>query len=139
MKVMVLVHPGNPTDYEQGAMPEPELLAAMGKFNEALVEAGVMIGGEGLKPTTHGARIAFSAKGEKQFSEGPFTEITEIVGGFWMWHVNSMAEAIEWANRAPMENGATLELRPVFEPEDFGPDVAEKERALMDKLEQQQR
>lgn len=139
MKFMVIVRPGNPEGYEQGAMPSQELLSAMGKFNEELVNAGVMLGGEGLMPTGAGAKLEYNEQGVSNFTEGPFTESTEIIGGFWMWNVESRDEAIEWARRAPMESGATLELRQVFELEDFGEENAKHERELMERMAENQR
>ena len=138
MKFLVLVHPGDPQGYEKGAMPDPKLLEEMGKYNEGLVDAGILIGGEGLQPTSKGAMLNFPEKGKHVLIDGPFTETTEIIGGFWIWQVRSKEEALEWAKRAPMEKGATLEIRQAFEPEDFGPEVAKQERDLLDKIESQQ-
>src|SRR5262245_1007523 len=125
MRFMVLVHPGNKKGYEAGQMPDAQLLANMGKFNEELVKAGVMLSGEGRQPSSKGARVHFPGKGKKTVTDGPFTETRELIGGFWMWRVKSREEALEWAQRAPMEDGATLELRQVFESSDFGPEVEE--------------
>jgi hypothetical protein len=116
-------------------MPSQELLAAMGKYNEELVKAGIMLAGEGLHPSSRGARVKFS--GEKRtVVDGPFTEAKELIAGFWLWQVRSMDEAIEWAKRCPNPTGAEseLELRPVFEAEDFGaeftPELREQEERL---------
>jgi hypothetical protein len=136
---MVLVYPGNIKGYEAGQMPDPELLEKMGKFNEELVEAGVMLSGEGLHPSSKGARVHFSGHGKKSVTDGPFAETKELIGGFWIWQVKSKEEALEWAKRAPMEEGATLELRQLFEPSDFGPEVEAQEKKLLEKMEKQQR
>ena len=130
MKVMVFVK-GN-EDYEQGAMPETDELAEMGKFNEELVKAGVMLAGEGLHPSSKGVRVSFD--GEKPaVTDGPFAEAKELVAGFWIWQVKSMDEAVEWIKRAPFREGE-VELRPVFEAEDFGdeftPELREQEERL---------
>ena len=139
MRFMVLVYPGNKKGYEAGQMPDQQLLENMGKFNEELVEAGVMLSGEGLHPSSKGARVHFSGKGKKSVTSGPFAEARELIGGFWIWQVKSKEEAVEWAKRAPMEDGATLELRQVFEPSDFGPEVEKRETKLLKKLEKQRR
>src|SRR5687767_1076789 len=138
MRVMVLVHPGNKKGYEAGQMPDQELLANMGKFNEELVKAGVLLSGEGLHPSSKGARVHFPGSVKKSVTRGPFEEARELIGGFWIWKVNSIEEALEWAKRAPMEDGATLELRQVFESSDFGPEVEERERKLLEQVERQQ-
>src|SRR5690348_12057923 len=119
MRVMVLIKANR--DTEAGVMPSEELLTAMGRFNEELVNAGVMLAGEGLKPTSKGARIKFSGS-KRAVTDGPFTETKELICGYWLWKVNSMAEAIEWAKRCPNPTGdeAEMELRPLFEMEDFG-------------------
>ncbi len=139
MKFMVIVHPGDRKEYEEGAMPASALVEKMMKFNEALVDAGVMQAGEGLHPTTRGARVFFSDHGAPEVARGPWPESNELVGGFWMWDVSSRDEAIDWAKRAPMEDGAILELREVAEPEVFGEDIAVRERTLMEKVKKQQR
>ncbi len=138
MRFMILVHPGDPAGYEKGAMPGEKLLEEMGKFNEELVNAGVMLGGEGLHPTSKSTRIHFPKEGKNIVTDGPFTEATELVGGFWIWQVNSREEAVEWAKRAPMEKGATLEIRQLFEPADFSQEVEKKEKDLLKKIESQQ-
>jgi hypothetical protein len=138
MRFMVLVYPGNKQGYEAGQMPAQEVLANMGKFNAELVEAGVLLSGEGLQPSSKGARVHFAGNGQKSVTDGPFPEARELIGGFWIWQVTSKEEALEWAKRAPMEEGATLELRQVFEPSDFGPEVEDHDRKLRAKLEQQQ-
>lgn len=117
MRVMVIVKANH--DSEAGVMPSGELLAEMGKFNEELVKAGVMLAGEGLHPSSRGVRVRFGAGGATVI-DGPFTESKELIAGFWLWQVKSMAEAIEWLRRSPFRNGTEeLEIRRVFEAEDF--------------------
>lgn len=135
MRVMVFVKAS--AESEAGVLPSTEGLTAMGKFNEKLVEAGVMLMAEGLHPTSKGARVRF--EGDKRtVIDGPFAESKELVCGFWLWQVRSMDEAIEWIKRAPFDGGAEIELRPVFELEDFGeaatPEVREHETRLRDKI-----
>jgi hypothetical protein len=139
MRFMVLVYPGNPEGYEAGQMPNAELLANMGRFNEELVKAGVLLSGEGLQPSSKGIQVHFPVQGQTRVTEGPFPEPRQRIGGFWIWQVQSKEEALEWAKRAPMEDGATLELRQLFEPSDFGPDVEQQEKALLDKIESQRK
>jgi hypothetical protein len=133
MRVMVLVKAT--TDSEAGVMPSQELLTEMGKFNEELVKAGVMLAGEGLHPSSKGARVNFAGD-KRTVTDGPFAETKELVAGYWLWQVRSMDEAIEWAKRCPnpMEEGGVLEIRPVFESEDFGeeftPELREQEERL---------
>ena len=114
---------------EGGALPDAKLLADMGKFNEELVKAGVMLAGEGLQPSSKGARVKFS-KGKKTVIDGPFAETKELVAGFWLWQVRSKEEAIEWLKRAPFED-TEVEIRQVFENDDFGeaftPELREQE------------
>ena len=137
MKVMVLVKAT--ADSEAGVMPSPELLEAMGKFNEELVDAGVMLAGEGLKPTSQAVRIGFDGP-SRRVIDGPFAETRELVAGFWLWQVRSLDEAIEWAKRCPnpMPGPSELEIRPIFEAEDFGaeftPELREQERRLRDRI-----
>jgi hypothetical protein len=119
-------------DSESGVMPRKELLAAMGKFNEDLVKAGVMLAGEGLKPSSKGKRVRFSGT-KRSVVDGPFTETKELIAGFWLWQVRSMEEAVEWVKRCPnpFEGESEIEIRQVFEPEDFGaeftPELREQE------------
>jgi hypothetical protein len=131
MRVMVLVKAN--ADSEAGVMPREADLAAMGKFNEELVRAGVMLAGEGLHPTSRAARVRFSG-GQRTVIDGPFAETKELVAGFWLWQVKSLDEAIEWLKRAPFDDGAEVEIRPVFEAEDFGaeltPELREQEERL---------
>ncbi len=115
MRVMVFVK-ANP-ESEGGAMPGEEILREMGKYNEELVNAGVMLAGEGLQPSSKGKRVRFEGK-KRTVIDGPFTEAKELVAGFWMWQVKDMDEAVEWIKRSPFQEGE-LELRPVFETEDF--------------------
>src|SRR3984893_127479 len=119
MKVMVLVKAT--ADSEAGIMPTAELLAAMGNFNESLVKAGILLAGEGLKPSRHGKRVRFSGKAST-VTDGPFAETKELVAGFWIWQVRSIEEALEWVKRCPnpMLTDSDIEIRPVFGPEDFG-------------------
>src|SRR5581483_6073161 len=107
-------------DSEAGVMPTAELLAAMGQFNETLVKAGVMLAGEGLKPSSEGKRVAFSGT-RRAVIDGPFAETKELVAGFWLWQVRSIEEAVEWVKRCPnpMLSDSDIEIRPVFAPEDF--------------------
>jgi hypothetical protein len=122
-------------DTEAGVMPSEQLLTAMGNFNEELVKAGVMLAGEGLQPTSKGARVTFSGE-KRSVSEGPFTQSKDLICGFWLWQVNSMKEAIEWVKRCPNPTGdeAEIEIRPLFEAEDFGdeftPELREQEQRL---------
>jgi hypothetical protein len=114
-------------------MPSRELLTAMGKFNEELVKAGVMLAGEGLHPSSKGKRVRFSG-GKQTVIDGPFTESKELIAGFWLWQVRSMEEAVEWLKRSPFDGGAELEIRQVFEADDFGdqltPELREQEQRL---------
>ena len=131
MRVMVLVKAN--ADSEAGVMPSRELLEAMGKFNEELVKAGVMLEGEGLHPTSKAVRVQFDGR-QRRVIDGPFTETKELVAGYWLWQVKSMDEAVEWLKRAPFDGGETVEIRPVFEAEDFGeeftPELREQEARL---------
>src|SRR5947209_13967678 len=118
MRFMILVKANK--DSEAGVLPDGKILTEMGKFNEELVKAGVMLVGEGLQPSSKGARVKFS-KGKRTVIDGPFTETKELVAGFWLWQVRSKDEAIEWLKRAPFED-AEVEIRQIFEAEDFGPE-----------------
>jgi hypothetical protein len=133
MRVMVLVKATK--ESEAGQMPSQELLTEMGKFNEELVKAGVMLAGEGLHPSSKGVRVRFSGD-KRTITDGPFTETKELVAGYWLWQVRSMDEAIEWAKRCPnpMEQGGVLEIRPVFEAEDFGDEFTPELREQEDRL-----
>lgn len=120
MRFMVMVKADK--NSEAGVLPSTELLTAMGKYNEELVKAGVMLAGEGLHPSSKGARVRF-ADGKRTVIDGPFAEAKELVAGFWLWQVKSKEEAIEWVKRCPfsLDSGAEIEIRQVFEAEDFGP------------------
>lgn len=138
MRVIVMIRANK--DTEAGVMPSEELLTAMGKYNEELVKAGVMLAGEGLHPSSKGARVK-SSKGKLTVTDGPFTETKELICGFWIWQVKSMEEAIEWAKRMPNPHNedGEVEIRPVFEAEDFGeeftPELREQEDRLRRELE----
>ena len=138
MRVMVIVKAS--PESEAGVMPSTEQLTAMGRFNEELMKAGVLLAGEGLHPSARGKRVRF-AGGERTVIDGPFTESAELVAGFWIWQVRSMDEAVEWARRCPdpMPGGGELELRPVFEADDFGaeltPELREQEERLRSAVE----
>jgi hypothetical protein len=137
MRVMVMVKATE--DSEKGVMPGPELFEAMGKFNEELVKAGVMLTGDGLKPSSQGKRIAFDGP-KRTVIDGPFAETRELVAGFWVWEVKDMAEAIEWARRCPnpMPGPSELEIRPFYEMADFAevvtPEIVERDGRLRDQL-----
>jgi hypothetical protein len=128
-------------DSEAGVMPSEELLTAMGKFNEELSDAGVMLAGEGLHPSSKGVRVRFSGK-DRTVIDGPFAETKELVAGFWLWKVKSMDDAIAWLKRSPFQD-TEVEIRPVFEAEDFGaeltPELREQEERLRHLAEQRQR
>jgi hypothetical protein len=136
MRVMVMVKAT--ADSEAGAMPSEELLTAMGAFNEELVKAGVMLAGEGLHPSAKGKRVRFSGR-QRTVIDGPFAETKELVAGFWLWQVKSMEEAIEWVRRCPnpMPTESEIEIRPVFEAEDFGAELTPELRAQEDRLRAQ--
>ena len=140
MRCMVIVKAT--AESEAGVMPSQELLAAMGKFNEELVKAGVMLAGEGLTPSARGARVTFSGK-QRHVVDGPFAETKELVAGFWLWQVKSLDEAIAWVRRCPnpMEGESVIEIRPVFEADDFGeaftPELREQEARLRAQLERE--
>jgi hypothetical protein len=142
MRVMVIVK--STKDSEAGKMPDQKLLTDMGKFNEELAKAGVMLAGEGLQPTSKGARVRFSGS-QRTVINGPFSEGKDLVAGFWLWQVRSMEEAIEWAKRCPNPHhteDTELEIRPLFEVEDFGdaatPEIREQEKRLREQMAQQQ-
>jgi hypothetical protein len=137
MRVMVLVKAT--ADSEAGLMPTAEMFAAMGRFNEELVEAGIMQAGEGLKPSAEGKRVAFDGA-SRTVIDGPFPATSELVAGFWLWQVKDMAEAVAWVKRCPnpMPDPSEIEIRPLYEAADFGdaftPELAEQEDRLRDKL-----
>jgi hypothetical protein len=138
MKVMVLVKATK--DSEAGRMPSQQLLAEMGKFNEQLAEAGVLLAGEGLTPSSSGARVTFSGQ-DRMVTDGPFAETKELVAGFWLWEVASLQEAIDWVKRCPNphDSEGIIEIRPLFTPEDFGeafsPELRQREEKLRAELE----
>ncbi|HET7754504.1 MAG TPA: YciI family protein [Anaeromyxobacteraceae bacterium] len=131
MRVMVIVKASR--ESEAGEMPSEKVLADMGNFNEQLVKAGVMLAGEGLHPTSRGKRVRFSGR-ERAIIDGPFAETKELIAGFWLWQVKSMDEAVEWLKRAPFDGGTEVEIRPVFEAEDFGKELTPELRAQEDRL-----
>jgi len=139
MRVMVIVKATE--DSEAGVMPSEELFAAMGKFNEELVDAGVMLAGEGLHPSSKGVRVRFSGE-DRSVVDGPFVETKELIAGFWLWRVGSMEEAIDWVKRCPnpMPGDSEIEIRPVFEADDFGeeftPELREQEERLRERIEE---
>ena len=143
MRVMVIVKATK--NSEAGVLPSEKLLAAMGKFNEELVKAGIMLAGEGLHPSSRGKRVRF-AGGAKTVVDGPFADTKELVAGFWIWQVKSIDEALEWVRRCPDPmpgEEAVLEIRPVFEAEDFGaeltPELRAQEERLRAEIEQQRK
>jgi hypothetical protein len=142
MRVMVIVKANE--DSEAGVMPSEQLLKEMGDYNEQLVKAGIMLAGEGLHPTSKGVRIAFSGN-KRTVIDGPFAETKELIAGYWLWQVKSMQEAIEWAKRCPNPTGeeSVLEIRPLFEMEDFGeqftPELRDQEERVRAQAEQLQK
>ena len=142
MKVMVIVKATK--NSEAGVMPSEKLLTEMGNYNEELVKAGIMLAGEGLQPSSKGKRIKFSGR-QRSVLDGPFTETKELIAGYWVWKVRSMEEAVEWARRCPDPmpgEEAELEIRPLFEAEDFGkeftPELRAQEERLRQEVERQQ-
>ena len=137
MRVMVIVKATK--DSEAGALPSKELLSAMGKYNEELVKAGIMLAGDGLKPSSKGKRVRFSGD-KRSVIDGPFAETKELIAGYWMWQVRSMEEAVEWLKRCPNPHceDSEVEIRPVFEACDFGenftPELQEQERRLAEQI-----
>ena len=134
MRFMVLV-PGSP-ESEAGEMPSTELLGEMTKYNEELVKSGVMLAGEGLHPTSRGAKVRFNG-GERTVIDGPFTEAKELVAGYWVWECSSREEAIEWLKRAPFGGGVEIELREIFEAGDFGEQLTPELREANERLREQ--
>lgn len=136
MRVMVIVKANDQS--EAGVMPSEKLLTDMGNFNEELVKAGIMLAGEGLYPSAKGKRVKFSG-GKRIVTDGPFAETKDLVGGYWIWKVNSIDEAVEWAKRIPYEaegtwSEAEVEIRPIFETEDFGAELTPELRAQEERL-----
>jgi hypothetical protein len=131
MKVMVLVKADK--NSEAGVMPDEKLLRDMGNFNEQLSKAGVMLAGEGIQPSSKGKRVRFDGAARKVI-DGPFAETKELVAGFWIWQVKSMDEAVEWLKKAPFDGGTEVEIRPVFEADDFGEAFTPELRAQEDRI-----
>jgi hypothetical protein len=131
MKVMVIVKANEQS--EAGVMPKTDLLGKMTKFNEQLVEAGVMLAGEGLQPSSKGKRVKFSGEG-RTVVDGPFAETKELVAGFWIWNVKSIDEAVEWLKRAPFDQGEVVEIRPFHTLEDFGASLTPELKAENERL-----
>jgi len=140
MRVMVIVKANE--DSEAGVMPSEQILTDMGKYNEELVKAGVMLAGEGLHPSSKGKRVKFNGS-NRLVTDGPFAETRELIAGFWLWQVKSMEEAIEWVKRIPNPQGehSVVEIRPVFEADDFGealtPELREREQQMEEQLRAQ--
>lgn len=129
MRCMVIVKASK--ESEAGVLPTTELLTKMGKYNDELAKSGIMLAADGLQPSSKGKRVKFS--GEKRtVIDGPFTESKELIAGFWLWQVRSMDEAVEWLKRAPFDGGTEIEIRPVFEAEDFGPALTPELRERRD-------
>ena len=135
MRVMVVVKASK--ESEAGVLPDREILTKMGKFNEQLVKAGVMLAGDGLQPSAKGKRVRFSGD-KRTVIDGPFTETKELIAGYWIWQVRSMDEAVEWLKRAPFDGGNEVEIRQVFEAADFGenltPELKERDQRLREQL-----
>ena len=131
MRVMVIVKASK--ESEAGQMPSEQLLRDMGNFNEQLVNAGIMLAGDGLHPTSKGKRVKFSGA-NRTVIDGPFAETKELIAGYWIWRVTSMDEAVSWLKRAPFDGGTEIEIRPIFEAEDFGKEFTPELRAQEDRL-----
>ena len=134
MRVMVIVKASG--ESEAGQMPGEQILRDMGNYNEQLVNAGIMLAGEGLHPTSKGKRVRFSGA-NRTVIDGPFAETKELIAGYWIWQVKSMDEAVEWLKRAPFDGGTEIELRPIFEAEDFGKEFTPELRAQEERLREQ--
>ena len=136
MRVMVIVKANK--ESEAGVLPSKEILTAMGKYNEELVKAGIMLAGEGLHPSSKGVRVKFDGK-KRTLTDGPFAETRELIAGFWMWKVKSMEDAIEWLKRAPFDGGTEIEVRRVFETEEFGenftPELQQQQERILAQTE----
>ncbi|MBR7985888.1 YciI family protein [Burkholderia cenocepacia] len=141
MRVMVIVKAT--ADSESGQMPDTELMAEMGRFNKELVKAGILLAADGLRPSSHGKRVHFSGK-NRSVIDGPFAETKELVAGYWLWQVKSMEEAVEWVKRCPnpMPGDSDIEIRPLFEMEDFGdaftPELQEQEARMRAEVDARQ-
>jgi hypothetical protein len=135
MRVMVIIKAN--ADSEAGVMPSEKILADMGKFNDELVNAGIMLEGEGLHPTSKAKRVKFS-KGKRLVTDGPFTETRELIAGYWIWKVKSMDEAVEWVKRIPFDDEVMsdeeIDIRPIFEADDFGPELTPELRKLEERI-----
>src|SRR5688500_17932225 len=131
MRVMVIVKASK--ESEAGQMPSEQILRDMGNFNEELVKAGIMLAGEGLHPTSKGKRVKFSGT-NRTVIDGPFAETKELIAGYWIWQVKSMDEAVNWLKRAPFDGGTEVEIRPIFEAEDFGKEFTPELRAQEERL-----
>ena len=140
MRFMVIVKAN--AESEAGVLPDPQILEAMGKFNAELMNAGVMLAGEGLHPSSKGKRVRFSGK-DRKVIDGPFAETKELVAGYWPWQVKSMEDAVAWLKRAPFDGGEEVEIRPLFEAEDFGkeltPELRDQEERLRAEIEKKKR
>jgi hypothetical protein len=134
MRVMVIVKADK--DSEAGILPNKDIFEKMGKYNEELVKAGVMLAGEGLQASSKGKRVKFSGD-KRTVTDGPFAETKELIAGFWLWQVRSMDEAVEWLKRAPFDGGTEIEIRRVFETEDFGAEFTPELREQEDRLREQ--
>jgi hypothetical protein len=134
MRVMVIVKASK--ESEAGVLPSTELLANMGKYNEQLVKAGVMLAGDGLQPTSKGKRVRFSGQ-KRSVTDGPFAETKELIAGYWIWQVRSIEEAVEWLKRAPFDGGEEVEIRQMFETADFGENMTPELREQEDRLSKQ--
>src|SRR3989440_1320730 len=140
MRFMIIVKATK--DSEAGVLPSEQLLTEMGKYNEELVKAGILLAAEGLHPSSKGVRVRFSGR-SRTVIDGPFAETKELVAGFWLWQVKSLEEAVEWVKRSPFDGGAEVEIRPVFEAEDFGaemtPELREQEQRLRKQVSEKKR
>jgi len=134
MRVLVIVKASK--ESEAGQMPSEKLLTDMGRFNEELANAGVMLAGEGLHPSSKGKRVRFSGA-RPTVIDGPFAETKELIAGYWVWKVKSMDEAVDWLKRAPFDGGAEVEIRPIFEADDFGKELTPELRAQEDRIRDQ--
>jgi hypothetical protein len=134
MRVIVIVKASK--ESEAGQMPSEKLLTEMGKFNEDLANAGVMLAGEGLHPSSKGKRVRFSGA-KRTVIDGPFAETKELIAGYWLWKVKSMDEAVDWLKRAPFDGDTEVEIRPIFEADDFGKELTPELRAQEDRIREQ--
>lgn len=138
MRFMMLMYPGPHAETETDPVDgNEELLHAMVAFNQRMVDAGVMLAGDGLKPSRKGARVRYGGRGTVTVTDGPFTETKEVLGGYWLIDCASLEEAVNWARQAPCPAGEMVEIRECWEPEDFGPDIAETERAQIEQMSRQ--